>query len=191
MANRFSEWLHKISSGWLTLASLLIFLSFTALVLPGQATRGQEETGGSGSPDTSFYYSADDLYQMAEEYGQEGREAYVRIRFTFDLVWPLVYTLFLVTSISWLSRRAFSGDSPWQLANLAPILAALFDLLENISTSLVMVRYPDHTAVIDTLAPIFTAVKWILVGISFLLLLASLFMAAWRWRLATRSKPAP
>lgn len=191
MANRFSEWLHKISSGWLTLASLLIFLSFTALVLPGQATRGQEETGGSGSPDTSFYYSADDLYQMAEEYGQEGREAYVRIRFTFDLVWPLVYTLFLVTSISWLSRRAFSGDSPWQLANLAPILAALFDFLENISTSLVMVRYPDHTAVIDTLAPIFTAVKWILVGISFLLLLASLFMAAWRWRLATRSKPAP
>lgn len=191
MANRFSEWLHKISSGWLTLASLLIFLSFTALVLPGQATRGQEETGGSGSPDTSFYYSADDLYQMAEEYGQEGREAYVRVRFTFDLVWPLVYTLFLVTSISWLSRRAFSGDSPWQLANLAPILAALFDFLENISTSLVMVRYPDHTAVIDTLAPIFTAVKWILVGISFLLLLASLFMAAWRWRLATRSKPAP
>lgn len=190
MANRFSEWLHKISSGWLTLASLLIFLSFTALVLPGQATRGQEETGGSGSPDTSFYYSADDLYQMAEEYGQEGREAYVRVRFTFDLVWPLVYTLFLVTSISWLSRRAFSGDSPWQLANLAPILAALFDFLENISTSLVMVRYPDHTAVIDTLAPIFTAVKWILVGISFLLLLASLFMAAWRWRLATRSKPA-
>lgn len=191
MANRFSGWLHKISSGWLTLASLLIFLSFTALVLPGQATRGQEETGGSGSPDTSFYYSADDLYQMAEEYGQEGREAYVRVRFTFDLVWPLVYTLFLVTSISWLSRRAFSGDSPWQLANLAPILAALFDFLENISTSLVMVRYPDHTAVIDTLAPIFTAVKWILVGISFLLLLASLFMAAWRWRLATRSKPAP
>jgi len=191
MVRRISEWLHKVSSGWLTLASLLIFLLFTALVLPGQAARGQEETGSSQSPDTSFYYSADDLYRMAEAYGEGGREAYVRIRFTFDLIWPLVYTLFLVTSISWLSRRAFSADSPWQRANLAPVLAALSDLLENLSTSLVMTRYPERTAVADVLAPIFTVVKWTLVGASFMLLLAGLSVAVWRWRLAVRNKSTP
>jgi hypothetical protein len=61
------------------------------------------------------------------------------------------------------------------------VLGALFDYLENLSTSLVMLRYPDHTAVVDALAPIFTLVKWIFVGGSFALLFIGLAVGAWRW----------
>lgn len=64
---------------------------------------------------------------MAEAYGESGRQAYIRARFTFDLVWPLVYTLFLATAISWVLGRAFALDSCWQRANLAPLLNAIFD----------------------------------------------------------------
>ena len=69
----------------------MIFVLFTALVLPGRSTRAQVETRAAGSPDMSFFYTSDELYQMAEAYGQAGREAYIRARFTFDLIWPLVY----------------------------------------------------------------------------------------------------
>jgi hypothetical protein len=156
-------------------------LLFSALVLPQQATKAEQETGSTESPDTSFVYSREDLYQIADSYGEQGRQAYVRARFTFDLIWPLVYTLFLTTAISWVFGRTLAPDSRWQRANLAPLLAALFDYLENLSTSLVMLRYPDQTAVVDLLAPAFTMLKWSLLGASFILLFGAIIVAAWRW----------
>ena len=178
---QFSGWLHRISNGWVTLIGLVVFILFTALVLPGQSTRDDESIGDAGSPDLSFYYSADDLYRMAEAYGEQERAEYIRVRFTFDLVWPLVYTFFLATAISWIFAGAFSEGSKWQLANLAPVLGMLFDYLENIATSFVMWRYPSHTPVVDWLAAIFTSLKWILIGTSFVLLLMGALIAVWRW----------
>lgn len=181
MLNRFSDWLRTVSTGWVALVALAIFVLFSALVLPGQSTTAEGVAGDAGSPDMSFFYTPDDLYQMAEAYGEEGRRAYVRARFTFDLVWPLVYTAFLVTAISWVFDKAFAPDSRWQHANLLPAMGALFDYLENVSTSLVMLRYPESTAVLDLLAPMFTALKWLSLGVSFVLLAAGIMIAAWRW----------
>ena len=151
------------------------------MVLPDQAAKAGTQTGKSGSPDMSFYYSADDLYHFAEAYGEQGREAYVRARFTFDVIWPLVYTLFLTTTISWVNTRAFAPDSWWQRANLIPVLGLVFDYLENLTTSLVMLRYPDRTAVIDSLAPVFTLLKWVFIFGSFVLLFAGVVAGVWQW----------
>lgn len=181
MLKRLSDWIHRISNGWVALSSLLIFLLFTALVLPGQASRAEANSGDVGSPDLSFYYTADDLYQMAEAYGEGGRSAYVRARFTFDLIWPIVYTIFLAAGISWVNRRAFGAESLWQRANLLPVMALLFDYMENVSTSLVMIRYPNDTAGVDVMAALFTMVKWLLVSGSFVLLLVGGLAGAWRW----------
>jgi hypothetical protein len=172
--------MRKVSTGWVTLAALLVFLLFTALVLPGQSEQADAESGGAGSPDTSLFYSPSDLYGLAEAYGPQGRRAYIRARFTFDLAWPVVYTIFLATAISWLYGRALPSGSRWQRANLAPVLGALFDYLENVSTSAVMWRYPEPTPVIDVLAPLFTLVKWAFVGGSFVLLVVGLAVALWR-----------
>jgi hypothetical protein len=190
MAKEISNWLVRVSRGWVALAALILFLLFSATVLPQQATRAEQETGSSDSPDMSFLYSPSDLYKMAEAYGEQGRQAYVRARFTFDLVWPLVYTLFLATAISWVFGRAFAPDSTWQQANLAPLLGALFDYLENLSASLVMLRYPAQTPVVDLLAPLFTVLKWSFLGASFALLFGGVVVGVWRWmarRIANRS----
>lgn len=181
MGKSISSWLHQVSSTWVTLAALAIFLAFSALVLPAQSERAETYARNAPSPDTSLFYSASDLYDAAQAYGEQGRRAYVRSRFTFDLIWPLVYTGFLSTAISWVYGRAFAAGSWWRLANLVPVLGGLFDVLENISTSIVMLRYPDRTAVVDLLAPIFTLVKWILVGGGFALLLAGVLLGLWLW----------
>ena len=89
---------------------LVIFLLFTALVLPKGSSQAALETNASGSPDLSLFYSVDKLYQMADAYGETGRDAYIRARFTFDLIWPLVYTLFLATAISWVYQMAFTPE---------------------------------------------------------------------------------
>lgn len=170
MMIKLSAQLRKISTGPVTLVALISISLFMVLVLPAQSNRDKDSTTGAASPDLSLFYSPDELYQMAEDYGPEGRTNFIRVRWTFDVAWPLVYTFFLVTSISWLVGRVFPRTSRWQLANLAPLLAAALDFLENISNSLVMARYPLKTPVIATLAPYFTLFKWLAVGASFAVL---------------------
>ena len=172
-----SDGLHKLSTGRVTLIALVVFLLFTALVLPKQAAG--TDAGGAGSPDMSLIYSAGDLYRMAEAFGPAGRMDYVRVRFTFDLIWPMVYVAFLVTAVNWLSRQASTPQSLWQRANLVPVIGALFDYLENVTAALVIGRYPARTPLVDVLAPIFTFVKWIFVGGSFIILMVALVLAVW------------
>jgi hypothetical protein len=180
MCNRLSAWLGRVSTGWVALVTLVGFLLFSALVLPRQAASAAGESGGAASPDTSLWYSPAALYRMAEEYGPEGRAAYVRARYTFDVAWPLVYGAFLVTSIGWLTGRTFPPDSLWRRATLVPVLGVLFDFLENMATSLVMARYPARTDPAAWGAPVLTLVKWIFVGGSFVLLVVVFVMAVWR-----------
>jgi hypothetical protein len=177
----FSDWIHRVSTGWVALTALVIFALFAAFVLPGQAANAGADGSDVGSPDLSFYYTAQDLYRMAEAYGEQGRQDYVRVRFTFDLIWPLVYTVFLATGTSWVYRRAFAAEALWQRANIVPVLGALLDFLENVSTSVVMIRYPSPTAIVDMLAPVLTMVKWVLVSTSFVLLVVGVVAGIFRW----------
>jgi len=165
----------------LALAGVLIFLLFTALVLPAQSTPDDANLADVGSPDLSFYYSADELYQMAEAYGEAGRTEYIRVRFTFDLFWPLVYGFFLTTSISWAYRRAIPDEHKLRRVNIIPLLGMLFDYLENITTSTVIWRYPGQTSILVSLAGVFTAIKWVLVGGSFLILLVGIGIGVGKW----------
>jgi hypothetical protein len=174
---QLSRTLQNASPGWVALLALLMFLVFTATVLPEQSRQAEQASAGAETPDLSLWYTPAELYNMAEGYGAEGRQAYIRARFTFDVAWPLVYGFFLVTAISWLFGKGFPKDSPWQLANLVPLAAMLFDFLENISTSFVMARYPAEAPFVAALAPVFTALKWTLVGGSFVLLLVGVVAA--------------
>ena len=177
----FSNWLYSISSGKLAMFSLVFFLAFTAVVLPGQARGASEISGEEGTPDLSFFYTPDDLYGMAEAYGEEGRAEYIRVRFTFDLAWPVVYTFFLATALSWALQRAAMPDSWVRQLNLVPIFGAVFDYLENISTSLVMWRYPQQIPLVDWLASLFTPLKWIFISVGFVTMAVSLVILVGMW----------
>lgn len=171
---KLSAWLYQISKGWVALFAVAIFFLFMFIVLPGQAARAEAYSGDAGSPDTSFFYRPEALYEMAEAYGEAGREAYVRARFTFDLIFPLVYGSFLTFTIGWFLGKALAEGSRWRLFNLTPVLGVIFDLLENSAASLVIGLYPQRLTAIAWLASVFTLVKWIFVYGSFVVLLAAI-----------------
>ena len=156
---KISEFFYKRLQGWVVLAALFLFLAFSFLTLPGQNAIAEKYSGGAGSPDTSLFYTGNELYHLAGAYGAEGRAAFIHARWTFDLAFPLVYTFFLVTAVSWLLNKTFSQGSKWRLLNLVPLAAMLLDFLENTMTSLVMARYPLHCPPGEILAPIFTPIK--------------------------------
>lgn len=172
--------LHQFSTGRVPLLATVIFIAFTALVLPWQAAEATRTANGASAPDTSLWYTPNEIYAMAETYGLEGRQAYLQARWTFDVIWPLVYTAFLVASISWLTRRIFSPESPWQMLNLLPMLAMVLDFLENTAASIVLARYPTPSPLAAHLAPAFTLLKWVFVVGSFTVLAGLALTALWR-----------
>lgn len=168
MLKKVSTWFLKISSTWLMIGSLLLMVVFMIAVLPAQAVDSANKIGSERSPDTSFFYTPEDLYQMAEEYGPTGRQAYIRARWTFDLVFPLVYTSFLTLGISWFIQRISGWKEIYRHINLLPVLGGIFDLLENSATTLAMALYPKKVQVLLLSASIFTPIKWVLVSASFI-----------------------
>jgi hypothetical protein len=168
MLKKVSTWLLKISSTWLMITSLLVMVFFMIFVLPAQAADSANEIGSERSPDTSFFYTPEELYQMAEEYGIIGRQAYIHARWTFDLVFPLIYTSFLTVGISWFIQRLSGWRDIWKLTNLLPVIGGLFDLLENSAVTLAMSLYPVKARIPLFSASLFTPIKWALVSVSFI-----------------------
>jgi hypothetical protein len=151
----------------------LIFLFFIVLILPKATAATEENLGEIRLPDTRFYYTQADLYQITEEIGQEGRSYYVRQRITFDLLWPIVYAWFLYTGLllvfSFSTNPALTKGPLW-----LPILALVFDYLENGLTSTIMLLYPTRIDGIAKWVPMTTMLKWIFIALSFIALVGGL-----------------
>lgn len=148
----------------------IVMLVFLVVVLPWMSQLSVELIGSELALDTAGMYSRDYLYQVAAAYGERGRFYYTVIRYTFDLIWPLVYWFFLSVNLAFLLRRQPRMWRGFWLVLWLPALALLFDLCENISITLVFWRYPAQTPIIDTLAPWMSQAKWVFVGASFLVL---------------------
>jgi hypothetical protein len=169
--NRFSDWWFTHVNRWYVLGVVVLFGVFGATVLPAQARRAEEYAGAEGGPDTQLLYTSADLYAAAERFGAEGRDAYVTARYTFDVVWPLVYALFLCVLLTVVLRALFPEGDRRRRLNLLPWAAVAADYLENLATATVIARYPDTTDVVAALAPIFSLTKWLLVIGSFVVLI--------------------
>jgi hypothetical protein len=173
---KLSQFLYRFSSGWVVLAALAVLLVFCVLTMPAETALTDIFSHGLGSPDTLFYYNSQQLVHMAEVYGESGRAAFLNQRWTFDLAFPLIYTFFFLTSISFLFSTSAKDFSRLPLVNLIPLMAFLFDLAENSATSAVMAEYPRLTPWIQMLATLFTPLKWIFVAICAILLLAGVIL---------------
>ena len=147
------------------LTVLIIFGVFTATVLPNEAIRGVD-AGLTQSIDTNILYSVEDLYLIISGYSREVRLAYIYQRFTFDLIWPLIYGLFIVITTAYLLIKIKLK----RINNLIyfPFAAVAFDFLENISVSILMFIYPIRINVLALLASLFTTLKWITLSYSFI-----------------------
>jgi hypothetical protein len=162
--------------------SAILFVLFIAVVLPNVSAYTEEVVGGLGSPDTSFFYSGADLYRIAESYGEDGRSNYVLLRWTFDVVWPLVYLFFLFSLSVQLSK---SFKSKWlNHIHWIPILATVFDFLENILITIVMVIFPVKILWLGNIAAMSTLAKWVLLYASFALISVLLLGHLIRWIVA-------
>ncbi|MBE0450104.1 MAG: hypothetical protein IBX70_04570 [Clostridia bacterium] len=149
----------------------VVFLLFIALVLPYVSSLTSEVSGVNESPDTSFFYQSEKIFDMAEAYGESGRDFYILIRWTFDVVWPIVYGSFLYVMIRWIQTSLRLNR-----LTLIPIVGVVFDFIENICATLIFWAYPSRLEWIAKIIPYITMFKWIAIGISFMVLIVGIVL---------------
>ena len=123
--------------------------------------------GVKESIDTGFHTDFDTLYQIRDDYGSEGRLYYVIIRFTFDIIWPIVYFLFLASFTGFLTKH-LKNSSEHRYINYLPILAIALDYLENILASIFMLSHPYQLDLLVFLIIVVSINKWAWISFSFI-----------------------
>jgi len=171
---KFTHWILNHTPKWFVALAVIVFVLFSAFVLPAQSAKAEAYSREAGSPDTNFFYKPQDLLSMAEAYGPAGRAAYVRARFTFDLIFPFVYGVFLTATISGLLRSLHVDHTRWAVLLLAPFLGVVFDFAENIGAATVIGRYPAPAPLLTILTPYLSMLKWFFVIASFLILICGI-----------------
>lgn len=164
--------LDRNNSGWVTVAAFALLVVFGVFTLPAQSALAEQYSDGLGSPDTSLFYSGSQLVQMAAAYGPVGRAEYLHARWNFDLAFPLIYTLFFLTSIHWFYKKFNPTLRSWLIA--IPLLAMLLDFAENTAASVVMRAFPAEGTWGQFLAPVFTPLKWLAVAACALIVVVGL-----------------
>jgi len=194
---KLSDWLCRISGNRVALILLLTLILFVLLVLPGMSRITTAQGLKAEIPDLSFWYSSQRLYEIAENYGESGRMEYVRMHAGSDIIWPVLYVGFLAISISWIFGRLSVTEEDkcdhsghLHRVNLIPVAAGVFDLLENIFTSIVMLRYPGKSPISAFIAPFTTMLKWTMVIFSIIGLLTGLVLLIIKLFRSDRRKPA-
>jgi hypothetical protein len=172
--------LDRWAAGRNILILLGLFLLFTLVIFPALTARLTSLSNGVSLIDSEFSYTPEKAYQMISAYTPEGRQLYMVSTLTADLVYPLVYALFLSLAMIYFYRKTISQDSPLQGAFYIPFAAMLADYLENVCLVILLSLFPQWVEGLAQAANIFTGLKWGLLLASILLVLIGL--GAWLMR---------
>ena len=106
LLDKFSKW----ATGKKIFILLAIFIVFNVLVWPRTVARIEALSGGVSPLDLQFSYSPEKAYHMIDAYGEEGREFYMLIDITADLIYPLSTSLLFALLLTFIVNRAFDRN---------------------------------------------------------------------------------
>ena len=136
------------------LVAFVLYLIFVIGIFPAFAGHNAE----APPIDLAFHYSAKQVYQWIDLYGEAGRQSYIIGELSIDLVYPLVYTALFVGLLGFLTQFEQAG----RFAGLAylPFVIWFFDLLENMGIVLMLYNYPQQLESVAIIAAWCTSLKW-------------------------------
>lgn len=126
---------------WIASAALFVPFAFVFFASPAAFAIPEVEAAcGQAPPDMRFYSSGDDVVSFLDACGPVGRNAYQNMQLA-DLVYPAIVGLFLASSLA-LATKRLSARNSLRWVVVIPLVATLFDYLENAFAWLAIASYP-------------------------------------------------
>ncbi|MGN1399648.1 MAG: hypothetical protein ACI4WG_06605 [Erysipelotrichaceae bacterium] len=149
----------KVNKKWLLYSSIIAIimviinlLNYFLYFLPA--------TNGNRYLELTLYYTVNDIYTLAENYGVSGRNAYIMSSAIIDTLIPLTLTAFLIFLTLFLEKKT-SGNKSKKIISIG-ITACLSDWMENIFLMTTLKLYPIQYPILVIIAGIMTTIKYLL-----------------------------
>ncbi len=124
--------------------------------------------------DLKFSYSSETSYQIFSNLGNEGRKIYRLSEIIVDTPYAVIYGfIYALIIFILLKNNKLNG---FIYLSIVPFLISFFDVLENTGVIIMISNYPKKLETINNLASLFTSLKWIFAGITFLIIIGLLFI---------------
>jgi|GEM_PF-3639214 hypothetical protein len=162
--NGYSENIKKIGSLRNLITITIIFFLFGIIFLSGFTPI--EKMICKGLPenaqilDFEYGYSVDKAYDILDRLNIEGRNTYFRNILTVDMVFPVLYGIFLLVLISFLLNKINTHKKIFLCLIYLPFIISFFDILENILISILLINFPTKLIILSNIASIFTIIKF-------------------------------
>jgi len=140
----------------------LIFLviAVVSFVLMGAVIMAMmDQSGILALLDMRFFYTFDEVTEYLTALGETGRTYYLYQKIV-DSFFPIGYGLGIALALGYLFRKSDIKNS-WHYIILIPIIAAIFDYIENMLLTTQILSFPTISEVIVSIAAITTLIKWI------------------------------
>ena len=104
-------------------------------------------------------YSDSYVRQLFDALGEEGRRAYLTRQLPVDMVYPLLFAISYSFLLSFIMRKTFDPTHWIHWLSLLPVVAGLFDYLENCGIIIMLSSYPDFSSGLVSLTAVFSVIK--------------------------------
>lgn len=121
-----------------------------------------------------FGYSFDHANQLLSQLGAEGRNLYLSLQLPADFIYPGLFAISYALIFVWLLKKLVQPSSKLFYAAFIPVLAGLFDYLENIFIIKMINSFPNLDSSMVTIASTFTLLKSQLTTVYFIAVLVIL-----------------
>ena len=178
MTTKLRHHLRPLASPQNLLLLLSAFLLLALAILPAATSELRRLAGGHLPPDWHFHYRPEQLHFLFDAYGKEGRELFVFVEMTADLVWAVCTALLSIGMLEWLRRRLSIALPYWLLYLPLGILG--LEILENAGLVALTFSYPFESYLLSRLTALATVGKW--AGYGVVVGLLAIGAALWAWR---------
>ena len=112
--------------------------------------------------------------QLLTELGEEGRQAYLYTQLPLDMIYPLLFGISYCLVLAYFLNRLHRLKRPWTYLCLLPLMAVLFDYLENAGIINLLIQFPNVSEGMARATNVFTILKSASTTAYFLVLLVTI-----------------
>ncbi len=160
----------------LLIPSLAVYFVMLFYTIPGVQSYAPEMKIFDLSPGG---YSYDYSIKLLSSLGDEGRKKYLYTQLPLDFIYPVLFSISSFLLLAWLFSKRYDKSSRIFYFCFVPVIAGIFDYLENIQIVLMILNYPEISGAQVALSSTSTIVKSGFTTIFFLLLVFG-FFKLWR-----------
>jgi hypothetical protein len=176
-------YLRRFSHFWQTQANPKnLFLAFGAQLILGvfilpKAYAMLDVSGTLPALEFRFGFKSDWVVNYLETIGSKGRGIYLIINLLIDSIYAIIYSISFSLILSYFLKLSFSQNHYFRLFNLFPFVVGIFDLIENVGISALIISFPQIDTSIVAFASLASLAKWGAILYNIIMLFIALF--AW------------